>query len=66
MLTLIGMNHRSAPLDLRERACFADDDIPAALARIRESTNAAEALILATCNRVEILTRSPDGPSMVG
>jgi glutamyl-tRNA reductase len=64
MLTLIGMNHRSAPLDLRERACFADDDVPAALARLRESTHASEALILATCNRVEILTRATDGPKM--
>ena len=36
MLTLLGMNHRSAPLDLREQACFAEDDVPAALARIEE------------------------------
>jgi len=66
MLTLLGMNHRSAPLDLRERACFAQDDVPAALRRVRESTRAAEALILATCNRVEILTRTKDGPGMAG
>ncbi len=66
MLTLVGMNHRSAPLDLRERACFAEDDLPAALSRIRESTGATEALILATCNRVEILTRGNDGPGMAG
>ncbi len=63
MLTLVGMNHRSAPLDLRERACFAEDDVPAALLRIRQSTSADEALILATCNRVEILTRAEDGKS---
>jgi glutamyl-tRNA reductase len=66
MLTLIGMNHRSAPLDLRERACFAEDEIPAALARIREGTHASEALILATCNRVEILTRATEGQNMAG
>ncbi len=66
MLTLLGMNHRSAPLDLRERACFAEDDLPAALARILESTQAQEALILATCNRVEILTRATDGKNMAG
>jgi glutamyl-tRNA reductase len=66
MLTLVGMNHRSASLELRERACFAEDDLPAALARIRESTGADEAVILATCNRVEILTRAKDGPSVAG
>ena len=60
MLTLVGMNHRSAPLDLRERACFPDDGIPAALERLRAAGGAAEAMILATCNRVEILTRTGD------
>ena len=60
MLTLVGMNHRSAPLDLRERACFPDDEIPAALERLRAAGGAAEAMILATCNRVEILTRAAD------
>ena len=64
MLTLVGMNHRSASLELRERACFAEGDVPAALSRLRETTSAGEALILATCNRVEILTRAKDGPSM--
>ena len=64
MLTLVGMNHRSASLDLRERACFSDAEIPAALARLRAGTAASEALILATCNRVEILTRASDGPAM--
>jgi len=64
MLTLVGMNHRSASLELRERACFAEDDLPAALTRMRETTSADEALILATCNRVEILTRAKDGPGM--
>ena len=66
MLTLVGMNHRSAPLDLRERACFAESEVPAALLRIRERTQATEALILATCNRVEILTRATDGANMAG
>jgi glutamyl-tRNA reductase len=64
MLTLVGMNHRSASLELRERACFAEDDIPGALSRILASTSADEAVILATCNRVEILTRAKDGPRM--
>jgi len=66
MLTLVGMNHRSAPLDLREQACFAEDDVPAALRRFRESTGAAEVVILATCNRVEILTRTTEARGLAG
>jgi glutamyl-tRNA reductase len=64
MLTLLGMNHRSASLDLRERACFIEADVPEALARVRAAAGASEALILATCNRVEILTRTADGATI--
>ena len=66
MLTLVGMNHRSAPLDLRERACFAEADLPAALTRLLATTRAVEGLIVATCNRVEILTRADEGASVAG
>ncbi|HZN54691.1 MAG TPA: glutamyl-tRNA reductase [Candidatus Polarisedimenticolaceae bacterium] len=61
MLTLVGMSHKSAPLDLRERACFAENAVPDALARLLASTTVSEAMILATCNRVEILCRTADG-----
>jgi len=61
MLTLVGMNHTSAPLALREQACFPEEGVPEALARLRSEGGAAEALILATCNRVEILVRTVDG-----
>jgi glutamyl-tRNA reductase len=66
MLTLVGLNHRSAPLSLREQACFAEDELPGALQRIRESTGVAEAMILATCNRVEILIRTSEGRGQAG
>jgi len=61
MITLVGMNHRSAPLDLRERACFPEDEIEAALGRLTGREGVHEAMILATCNRVEILTRGDAG-----
>jgi glutamyl-tRNA reductase len=61
MPTLVGMNHRSAPLDLRERAAFAEAEIPEALARLRESCGPIEAVILSTCNRTEILSRGDEG-----
>jgi glutamyl-tRNA reductase len=64
MITLVGMNHRSAPLDVRERACFPDDGLEAALHRLKGAAGVEEAMILATCNRVEILTRGvADAPA---
>ena len=53
-LFITGLNHRSAPVDVRERVTFPETDLPAALSALRERLNVPEALILSTCNRVEI------------
>lgn len=51
-LILVGLNHRTAPLELREQLALADDELYRALA---ESGSAlAEVVILSTCNRLEI------------
>ena len=47
---LIGLNHRTAPLKLREQMAQTDDDLRGALARLALD----EAAIVATCNRLEI------------
>ena len=52
---LIGLNHKTAPVDLRERLAFADAEIPAALAELVDREAITEVLIVSTCNRVEIL-----------
>ena len=54
MIVLIGLSHHSSPVDLRERFAFPDARIPAALKSLRDSGAAEEAVILSTCNRVEI------------
>jgi glutamyl-tRNA reductase len=59
-LALIGLNHRTAELDTRERAAFPAADLPAALRELARRPAVAEALILSTCNRVEILSRLED------
>jgi len=51
---VIGLSHRSSPVHVRERFAFAESAIPTALERLRRETGAAEAVILSTCNRVEI------------
>lgn len=55
-LHLLGMNHRSAPVEVRER--FAVDDPMPALAKLVASPEIEEAVLLSTCNRVEVLVSS--------
>jgi glutamyl-tRNA reductase len=52
-LALVGINHRTAPVHLREKLAFRAEDIPAALVEM-QARGAKEALILSTCNRVEL------------
>ena len=53
-VVVIGLSHHSSPVELRERFAFAEAKIPDALKSLRESGVAGEAVILSTCNRVEI------------
>jgi glutamyl-tRNA reductase len=53
-IVLIGLSHRSAPVTVRERFAFPEERIPAALQSLRQNCIAQEAVILSTCNRVEI------------
>ena len=52
-LALAGINHRTAPVQIREKLAFRTEDLPAALLNA-QARGAKEALILSTCNRVEI------------
>jgi len=60
MLVLAGCNHTSAPVAFRERLAFPTEEIGAALGRLREHKLIEEAVILSTCNRVEILAWGED------
>ncbi|MET0379559.1 MAG: glutamyl-tRNA reductase [Spongiibacteraceae bacterium] len=53
-LLVIGINHKSAPLALRERVTFAPERMESALADALASAGIDEAAILSTCNRTEI------------
>jgi len=54
MIIVLGLSHRTSPVELRERFAFAEARIPAALEALRGDGTADEAVILSTCNRVEI------------
>ena len=63
----LGLNHNTAPLDLRGRFAFSLDQMTPTLMRLRDShaglANAPEATILSTCNRTEIYGAS-DSPAL--
>ena len=60
MIIVIGVSHRTAPLPLREALAFPRDQLRGALLRLRAETGAGEAMILSTCNRVELYARQDD------
>ena len=62
-VVVIGLSHHSSPVELRERFAFAEAKIPDALKALRESGIAGEAVILSTCNRVEIYAATPLEPA---
>ncbi len=58
--SITGLNHRSAPVEVRERLAFAEDSIPDALKILRNQPGVVEGMILSTCNRVEIAVSFED------
>lgn len=53
-LFTLGLNHKTAPVDIRERLAFGPDIIVAALRGLQEQQAVEEAAILSTCNRTEL------------
>lgn len=53
-LTVVGLNHQTAPLSIREKLAFAADRLPEAVRSLIAGEAAQEAVILSTCNRTEL------------
>ena len=62
-VVVIGLSHRTSPVELRERFAFAESKIPDALKSLRNSGVAGEVVIISTCNRVEIYAATPLEPA---
>jgi glutamyl-tRNA reductase len=58
MIIVVGLNHETAPVAVREALAFPKERLPEALRRVREEAGLAEAVILSTCNRVEVYGRA--------
>lgn len=57
-LVLTGLNHKTAPVEVRERLAVNADQLPAALDALRACPGVDELMLLSTCNRVEVLAQS--------
>jgi glutamyl-tRNA reductase len=59
---LVGLNHHTAPVSVRERFAFSKHRLPEALDSFIDGEHLTEGMILSTCNRVELLSVTPHEP----
>jgi len=55
VIVVVGLSHRTAPLEVRERLVAGADALPAVLARLAGREELGEVMFLSTCNRVEVV-----------
>jgi glutamyl-tRNA reductase len=60
-LLVAGVSHKTAPVEIRESLAFPEAALPEALAQLARSSGIAEAAIVSTCNRVEVLAAFEEG-----
>jgi len=67
VIVVVGLSHKTAPLGVREALAFAKEGLVEALGRLRSEVGLAEAMVLSTCNRVEIYGRANESvaPALV-
>jgi glutamyl-tRNA reductase len=58
---LIGVNHKTAPVEVRERLAIPESRLPEALRQFTQHPGVDEGMILSTCNRVELIAQSKNG-----
>ena len=61
-LTVLGINHRTAPVEVRSQVAFPPDRLGQALTELRGLDAVDEAAILSTCNRTELYWAGPESP----
>lgn len=60
-IVLIGLSHKTAPIEVRERLSFGEPRIADALSTLVDQETVDEGVIVSTCNRVELLASAPAG-----
>ncbi len=64
VITVVGLSHRTAPLDVRERFATKADVLPEVLSRLGSRAELDESLFLSTCNRVEVMAAVSNGDAL--
>lgn len=64
-LVAIGINHKTATVDLREKVAFSPDKIHEAMKSLASRTSTGEAVILSTCNRTELYCNNADKSDVI-
>lgn len=64
-LVLVGLNHRTAPVELREKLCGLFPDPESAYRRLKSLPEISEVLYYTTCNRVEVLAVAPEAEAAI-
>jgi len=65
-LVVVGINHRTAPVEVRERVVFEPGRVPDALRELASLDPVQEAVIVSTCNRTELYCVTGDGDAGLG
>jgi glutamyl-tRNA reductase len=60
-IVLVGLNHKTAPIEVRERLAFSDEACAESLQALVDGEAVGEGLIVSTCNRVEVLAAAGTG-----
>lgn len=64
-LLIIGLNHHTAPVEVREKAALANGRLEAVLPRLLDAPSIHEAVVLSTCNRVELVACCEPGDEAI-
>src|SRR5690606_12243331 len=65
VIVVVGLSHRTAPIEVRERAALPEEEVGGFLQAILASPSIGEAVVVSTCNRVEIIAASAEDQSEV-
>jgi glutamyl-tRNA reductase len=64
-LVIVGINHRTAPVETRERVAVPTDALEDVVRSVKSLAGVEEAMMVATCNRVEVYAAASDPDSYV-
>ena len=67
-IVVVGISHKTAPVEIREKLAFAESRLPEALRSLADGQTINEAVIVSTCNRVEVIAATKthlDGETLV-